>query len=75
MNTYTPSVFEVMIPPLGHWNRLGRDGLRLVTHLNSPKPFAVRVQHGCGFAHNAIVLTRVKNNRKGATVAAHAQLF
>lgn len=75
MNTYTPSVFEVTIRPLGHWNRLGRAGLRLVTHPNSPKPFAVHVQHGCGFVHNAIAHTRVKNNPKGATVAAHAQLF
>jgi hypothetical protein len=33
------------------------------------------VQHGCGFVHNAIVHTRVKNNPKGVTVAVHAQLF
>jgi len=69
------SVFEAMIRLLEHWNRLGRDGLRLVTDLNSQKPFAVRVQHGCGFAHNAIVLIHAKSNRKVATVAAHAQLF
>lgn len=75
MNTFTPSVFEVTIRPLGHWNRLGRAGLRLVTHPNSPKPFAVRVQHGCGSVQNAIAHTRVKNNPEGATVAAHAQLF